>query len=265
MSIQEDTGIVTTEPIVQINSDNNSIEESERTIYALIFDIDDTLYDEVDYCKSGFFAVAEYLEEILEDENISSENIFQYLWQEFYKGNHTRTFDAVLEMLEMDYNDEFVEELVQIYREHKPKIKLPKDTLAVLKQLKKKYTLGIVTDGFLPAQELKVQALKLKRFFTSIVYTEELGREFWKPSNAGFEKILDNLQIKAENAVYIADNEKKDFAAPNRLGFLTIQLIRDAHLHSYACDKPGYAAHHIIKQINQLPSLLDKYSLKKVY
>jgi FMN phosphatase YigB (HAD superfamily) len=30
-------------------------------ITTVIFDLDDTLYDEIDYCKSGFMAVAEFL------------------------------------------------------------------------------------------------------------------------------------------------------------------------------------------------------------
>jgi len=30
-------------------------------ITTIVFDLDDTLYDEIDYCKSGFASVAEFI------------------------------------------------------------------------------------------------------------------------------------------------------------------------------------------------------------
>ena len=242
----------------EIGSEQDTAGQFNRTINTVIFDLDDTLYDEVDYCRSSFLASAVFLAELLE--NISKEEIFSIFWEQFCTGNQTRTFNGALEMLGIDYNDELIAELVKVYREHKPKISLPRDSLAVLKKLKRKYTLALLTDGFLPAQKLKVEALKIEKFFTSIVYTEELGRDFWKPSPAGFEKILDILKIQPENAAYIADNEKKDFVAPNNLGFLTVQLIRDKHIHVQGSQKSGFAAHHIIKKIDLIPALLEEYS-----
>ena len=161
--------------------------------------------------------------------------------------------------MRIPYNDEFIEELVTIYHKHKPKITLPGESLKILKQLAKKYKIALLTDGFLPGQRLKVQALKIEKFFKCIIYTEQLGRDCWKPSPIGFEKILHTLQIKSENAVYIADNEKKDFVAPNKLGFNTVQLIRDAHIHTSNCNDPQYAAQHVIREISQLPALLEKF------
>ena len=65
----------------------------------------------------------------------------------------------------------------------------------VLKTLKKRYKLALLTDGYLPAQRLKVQALGIEKYFQAIVYTEELGREYWKPSTRGFENILKELVV----------------------------------------------------------------------
>ena len=242
----------------EVDSERDLAERFNGTINTVVFDLDDTLYDEVDYCRSGFLASACFLAETFED--MSAEHIFSTFWEQFCTGNQTRTFNGALEMLGINYNDELIEELVRAYREHEPKISLPRDTMTVLKKLKRKYTLALLTDGFLPAQKLKVKALKIERFFTEIVYTEELGREFWKPSPAGFEKILEILKIQPENAVYIADNEKKDFIAPNNLGFLTIQLIRDAHIHTSGGPKSSFAAHHVITKTEEIPALLERYS-----
>jgi len=236
-------------------------------ITTVVFDLDDTLYDEIEYCKSGFAAVAEFLanpamasafDETSLPEAPSTERIFGVLWEQFTTGNRTKTFNAALDELGIGYNDKLIGELIEIYRNHNPKITLPQDSRDVLCELSTKYTLALLTDGFLPAQKLKVQALGIEKYFKLIVYTEQLGRECWKPSPAGFEKIMQTLRAKPENTAYIADNEKKDFIAPNKLGFLTIQLIRPARIHTSVSVEPGAAAQHTIGQICQLSGLLEK-------
>jgi len=225
-------------------------------ITMVVFDLDDTLYDEIEYCKSGFRAVAEFLAE--PPGAPPSEHIFCALWEQFATGNRTKIFNAALDELEISYDDKRIGELVNVYRSHIPNIKLPRDSRNVLCELGEKYTQALLTDGFLPAQKLKVQSLGIEKYFKCIVYTEQLGREFWKPSPAGFEKIIENLKARPENMVYIADNEKKDFIAPNKLGFLTIQLIRPAGIHTSIRNQSGAKSRFVIHKISQLTALLDK-------
>ncbi len=225
-------------------------------ITVVVFDLDDTLYDEIEYCKSGFAAVAEFLAKMPNAH--TSGRIFAALWEQFSAGNHTSTFNAALDELAIGYDDKRVLELVKVYRNHVPIITLPEDSRAILVELSTKYTLALLTDGFLPAQRLKVQTLGIEDYFESIVYTEELGREFWKPSPAGFEKIMQDLNARPENIVYIADNEKKDFIAPNRLGLSTVQLIRPARIHTSSSKESDAAAQHITHRISQLPAIIGQ-------
>jgi putative hydrolase of the HAD superfamily len=225
-------------------------------ITTVVFDLDDTLYDEIEYCKSGFAAVAEFLANL--PESPSAEHIFDALWGQFAVGNRTQTFNTALDELGISYDDEHVGKLVNIYRGHIPKIALPQDSRDVLCELSTKYSLALLTDGFLPGQQLKVQALGIEKYFKCIIYTEQLGRECWKPSPAGFEKIMQILKAEPENMVYIADNEKKDFIAPNKLDFLTVQLIRPARIHTDSSEQSDAAARYIIRKISQLPALLEK-------
>jgi len=226
-------------------------------INTVIFDLDDTLYDEIDYCKSGFAAVADYLADV--PGGPDAERIFEALWRQFSGGNRTGTFNLALEELAIACDDEVIGRLVQVYRGHRPQITLPSDSRNALDRLFTKYTLALLSDGFLPAQRLKVQALGIEDYFKTIVYTEELGREFWKPSPAGFEMILDTLNTDAESTTYVADNERKDFIAPNKLGMTTIQLIRANRIHTQTTDDPGAKPGHIIRQITDLPNLLEKF------
>ncbi len=229
--------------------------EIQTMITTVVFDLDDTLYDEIEYCRSGFTSVAEYLAGLLK---VSARHIIEALWKQFETGNRKKTFNKALDELGISYDDGLIQELIEVYRNHLPKINLPADSKDVLDQLSDKYTLALLTDGFLPAQQLKVQALGIERYFKCIIYTEQLGRNYWKPSQIGFEKLLRTLNASAETAVYIADNEGKDFIGPNQLGILTIQIIRPARIHTESSQQSGAAAQYIIREIGQLPALLGR-------
>ena len=131
----------------------------------VVFDLDDTLYDEIDYCKSGFTAVAEFLAAM--PQMPSTERIFEVFWQQFTAGNRTKTFNTALEELAIAAadSDKLITDLIEVYRNHVPKITLPAESRDVLNQLTEKYTLAMITDGFLPAQKLKVQALGIEKYF----------------------------------------------------------------------------------------------------
>lgn len=224
-------------------------------IETVILDLDDTLYDEIDYCKSGFDAVAEHL--AASGAAPAADTAFEALWGQFQAGNRTRTFNAALDALAIEYDDSMIRELIEFYRNHSPKISLPPDSRDTIDLLKAKYRLALLTDGFMPAQRLKVEALGIEGCFETIVYTEELGREFWKPSPLGFEKILQTLNADPKSATYVADNQLKDFIAPNKLGMTTIQLIRPNHIHTEESDDPSAKPDHKIGKITDLPALLD--------
>jgi putative hydrolase of the HAD superfamily len=225
-------------------------------IQTVILDLDDTLYDEIDYCKSGFAAVADLLAE--SSGTPTPDNIFQTLWRQFNAGNRAKTFNAALDELTIVYDDSLIRDLIYVYRNHTPNIILPGDSRRVLGRLSREYDLALLTDGFLPAQSLKVQALGLERYFKTIVYTEQLGRESWKPSPAGFEKILQTLNAEPQATACVADNELKDFIAPNNLGMTTIRLIRPNRIHTQSSSDPNAKPQHAISRITDLPPLLER-------
>ncbi len=85
-----------------------------------------------------------------------------------------------------------------------------------------------------------------------------MGRNCWKPSPAGFEKLMQDLNTKPENCAYVADNPAKDFIAPNQLGFVTIQIIRPNRIHLGQPATPEATPKHTISNLFQLFKLLGK-------
>jgi len=227
-------------------------------ITTVVFDLDDTLYDELDYCRSGFRAVARFLARVAPIP--CSDDVFTSFWAHFAAGNRTQTFNAALDELGIAYDEDLIAQLIEVYRSHRPDLEFPADSRRTLETLKDTYTLALLTDGFLPAQRLKVQALGIEAYFKAIVYTEELGRAFWKPSPAGFERLIERLNVAYDQMVYVGDNETKDFIAPNQLGMLTVQLRRAARLHTAKADPGADAAARVtLDAIGQLPTLLVRY------
>jgi putative hydrolase of the HAD superfamily len=196
---------------------------SQRTV---VFDVDDTLYLERDYVRSGFHAVGAW---IAEREGIA--NFFEIAMAKFEAGFRGRIFNSVLEELGAVPEPALIAALVAEYRRHVPSIELLPDAVAALEQLAGAASLAVVTDGPVDSQRAKVEALHLERWADPIVLTAELGAEFGKPHPAAFELIEDAHGHAAQQCVYVADNPSKDFAGPKGLGWRTVRIRRAGGLH----------------------------------
>ena len=128
---------------------------------AIIFDLDDTLYSEKAYVKSGFHKISKMFQ--------SSEEAYRKLWQYFEKGEN-----AIDKLLEENRGDIELkkEELLDIYRKQKPDIELYPGVQNLLAGLKKKYKLGIITDGRPEGQQAKIEALQIEKYFDKIIITD---------------------------------------------------------------------------------------------
>ena len=95
-------------------------------------------------------------------------------------------------------------------------------------------------------------------YFNSIVYTEKLGRQYWKPSSKGFEKLLEELNGAPRQSIYVADNLEKDFIAPNQMGFTTIRILRPNGIHRNPANSKDAEAQYEINSLTELKELLKK-------
>lgn len=190
---------------------------------AFIFDLDDTLYPEIDFVKSGFKVVASYLG----DRYGYNEKELRYKLAGILKRDgRGKIFNTLLEELDL-YSEVNLLLLIHLYRSHKPNINLYTDALPTIEKLRNlDKNLAVVTDGMAAVQRNKLVSLGLPNYFDILLCTDELGREYWKPSTISFEIVLNLLDIRPDEAVYIGDNISKDFLGPNSLGMHTIQVIK---------------------------------------
>jgi len=225
----------------------------DRKIQAVVFDLDDTLFLERDYVKSGFKAVAQHLR------NKTNKKIpfERWMWRRFLAGKSEKMFDSLNEHFSLNLAKKQIAELIRVYRRHVPHIEPCKgveNVLSVLKRHRKK--LGLLSDGFLPAQQLKLHAINLEPYFDAIIFTEQIGREAWKPSQVGFEKIRAELEVSHNQCAYVADNPAKDFLAPNKLGWATIQWRRRGQIHADNPPPKGGKPKQIVHTSKELLKIL---------
>ena len=228
----------------------------KKILKAILFDLDDTLYLEKDFVKSGFKTVATLIQN---DNGIDKEVVYNRFWSIFNSGERKNIFDSYIsEFGKINYT---INELVNIYRSHIPNINLLPGIDEYLLSLSRVYKLGLVTDGYIQTQKNKINALGLNNIFDQILITEELGRKFWKPSTVAFSKICDKLEVIPMESIYIADNPKKDFKGPNQLGMDSIRLrLKDGEHYESQPKNKDFAPVIDIYSVENLKIELNKYN-----
>ncbi len=171
-----------------------------------VFDLDDTLYSERDFEKSGIKFVYDYLK--IDTIELNSILISRTNWIE--------------QIVSQPSNNFTTESILELYRNHTPKIELYTDAKIFLQKLTSlKIEMSLITDGRSVTQRTKLKALGIENIFNKIIISDEVKSE--KPSELNYKMVMNNVLSK--EYVYIADNTQKDFITPNKLGWTTICLL----------------------------------------
>ena len=212
----------------------------------LVFDLDDTLYDELTYVRSGFRVVAGYIEKTYA---ISEERVFSLFEHQMQKGRGA-IFDAAFQELGI-FSKRLVRRCVGLYRLHRPEIELYPAALRCLERFHH-YPIYIVTDGNINAQKNKLIALgfynrpPVQRCYLTYRY----GRKHVKPSPYCFFKIAEAEGVTSADVCYIADNPHKDFVGIKPFGFKTVRVLTGQH--RYTRKSIEYEANYEISSLDQL-------------
>jgi putative hydrolase of the HAD superfamily len=217
----------------------------------VIFDLDDTLFNEIDFLISAYNEISQFLSNV-QGVDKSKNEIFNYMYSLYLRKKNP--FEQVISFLNI--KNIKTSDLLEIYRNHLPNISLNDDVKEVLDYLKyHKFIIGIITDGRSIQQRNKIKALNLENFISGLVISEEFGSE--KPNLENFKFF--EIFFPNSNYTYVGDNINKDFIAPNQLNWDTICLLNNGkNIHSQNVLLPdSYLPKRYIKNIIEIIKIVS--------
>lgn len=181
-----------------------------RTVVA--FDLDDTLYREVDYVASGLHVAQQRLREFRASPGVPD------LFELYQSGDRDPLGTACARL---SLGGTVKAQLVECVRSHRPQIELSAGARELLEQLQgKSVPMALITDGRSITQRRKIEALGISPLFSCIVISEEVGST--KLHARTFQLVADH--VRGERYVYVGDNPLKDVAGARSLGWTTVGL-----------------------------------------
>jgi len=206
-----------------------------RRIRAVAFDLDDTLYPERDFVRSGFAAVGDWLHR-----RRGGAGFADAAWSLFEEGCRGDVFDRALPKIGIAPEASLLGAMVRVYREHKPSgLRLFPDAAQALRELKSVYALGLITDGFATTQRNKIEALGLEKDFSALICSDQWGRDYWKPDPRPYLELMARFSLAGDECAYVGDNPAKDFAGAKALGWRVLQVKRPDGLYRDEAPPPG--------------------------
>lgn len=193
----------------------------------LIFDLDDTLFQEIDFLKSAYVHISSKIS-MSEQRGIYNRMLEKYQRKE-------NVFEWLVSEYRQSLPEVTVQWLLKEYREHIPTIALSEATVAFMRIASERTVpMGLITDGRSITQRNKLKALGIEHYFQDIIISEEFGSE--KPDERNY--LYFEKKYPGMNFYFFGDNTSKDFIVPARLHWTTICIKNVGnHIHPQSFDK----------------------------
>ncbi|MHB8128179.1 MAG: HAD family hydrolase [Mobilitalea sp.] len=200
-----------------------------KHIKAVILDVDGTLIDR----KEAFLLFCEYLinkYSVIFPYQGTKEELIELMTQIDANGyGGIRNFIPKLsEVWKLPHTVEtFIEERNKVFG----KLSIPyPEMYEVLEILKKKYKLGIITNGYSSVQREKINTIKIADYFDDIIVSGE--EDFAKPDQRIFELSCEHLKVKPEEAIFVGDYYPNDIAGAISAKIKPIWISEDPDEHT---------------------------------
>lgn len=192
----------------------------------LVFDLDDTLYDEIDFVKSGFREVSKYLQNPI---------YYDFMFDVFIQEGSGKVFDRLISHYKLKIP---LQKLVEIYRFHQPSISLSQESVVLL-EFAQRYATALISDGHYIMQQNKFKQLGLDCYISYPLFTDFYHTH--KPENRAYEMVMQHFK-KETQFIYISDNPRKDFIAPKALNWIGIRYKNPIGVYKNDTNNTNYEA-----------------------
>lgn len=189
-------------------------------IKGILFDFDGTL----SYRAASAYQMYKYLLGILfpelDKDGMTMEARVQrcLLWDEYGTINKQHVLEMIREKWKSDLDVSYYKDLW--YRRFNDFQVIMPEAYAVLAKLKEKYKIGIVSNGDGVTQRLKIEQLKLPRYFEVIELSGDLGVA--KPDVRIYQAAATALHLPCQEIAFIGDTFDTDILGAWRAGMMPL-------------------------------------------
>ena len=219
---------------------------------AIIFDLDDTLYD----CTGSLLeASRKRAARAMVNAGLPCTEEEAYILQKELSEKHgpyCPVFNEISNKFNMGH--ELVRSALKAYNSNEvTDIQLFPDVVPTLKKLaQEKYKLFLLTTGIYERQYKKIELLNLEPYFDEIIINDQ---EVGLLMEDSFEAIVRKYSLSPQNVVVVGDRVRGELRIAKSKGMVTVQMLHGRFKNETAYDssnKPDYK----IKRFFQLPTLL---------
>jgi putative hydrolase of the HAD superfamily len=204
-------------------------------IKAVLFDIDDTLFDrnlaqsivlELILKKLPHIFRSLKMERILEaffeSDRITTEAFYASAPSEGLRDARSRHF-----LRRLDISEDYADAITDIYINEYPAINAPVDgAVPLVIASSRRFRVGAVSNGLPDVQYRKLETIGLRDVFDCIVLSEEISIR--KPDPEIFRKAADLLEVQPSACLYVGDSYDSDIVGAKAAGMSTCWFCRDA-------------------------------------
>jgi putative hydrolase of the HAD superfamily len=214
---------------------------------AVLFDLDDTLYEQATWLTGAWEAVVAAASPRVEPRSLRA--ALRAICAE--GSDRGAIIDRAL--ARVGHADVAVAPLLARFRAHAPTRLTPyPGVVDALEVLRAQVAIGLVSDGDPTIQRNKLRALGLQSHFDIVVFSDELGREHRKPSPVPLLAALVGLGVEPRDAVYVGDRPDKDVAAALVAGMRPIRVRTGEYADRPDDPQPWATAPDVVSAIDGL-------------
>lgn len=232
-------------------------------IRAVVFDLDNTLYDEKLYIEYALKNVAKtFCQHIYRNRSINELEVFNYIINDWVENGEKELFQRLLDRYKIEINKTNIQQLVLAYRSCKAQLVPFSEVNDLLPKLKNKgFKLGIITNGGKDTQRNKINLLGISKLFDAIIITGEwFPKKHWKPNKLPFNLCFEILQIKPNECMYVGDQFDNDIVGAYNAGALPILIDRNIEKGTYLYKNIKNIDYIVIQKLDQIVDLLCERS-----
>lgn len=209
---------------------DETLQDITESIKAVIFDLDNTIFDHNRVQRESLHRIHSHYSDTFKglefpvffDHYIENNEL---VWNQLFKGEITketlrlRRFADILEFFGLDSSPalEMTDKYLDVYTEIAYFMKGARE---LLDNVRGRFKLGMVTNGFADIQFIKLENLGIKDYFDVVVTSDEARA--MKPDARIFEAAVKRLNCLVSECLFIGDSYENDIAGAAKCGMRTI-------------------------------------------